>query len=237
MLHARPSTGGAGPPFPPEPAEAPRHDRSGPGSGSWASLAASSSRSTAAQLAYRNRPQASRNPNASQIGPASSARLLSRSSSRSSRACPFEERSVRRLCSCLYMSSSWTGKTNCPAPSSLMGWTPSSATSRRAAVRPQHPERRHPRLAFLAKRSFSRRPSGRIRCVSPNPQPPEGVALPEATAEMHRGGQLALPGPGEIRSRGQVVAAGQAVRQGSEERRRRRRAPGLRLVRRCDSSP
>ena len=69
----------------------------------------------------------------------------------------------------------------------------------------------------LAKRSFSLHVAGRIRCVSSIPQPPEGIALPGATAEVHRGGprQFVRLGPGEARPRGQVVAAGlrQALRQ------------------------
>ena len=73
-----------------------------------------------------------------------------------------------------------------------------------------NPTRRgHPRLAFLTKRSFSLHGAGRVRCVSPVPQPFESVALPGATGEVHRGGlrQFALLGPGEARPRGQVVAA------------------------------
>ena len=73
-----------------------------------------------------------------------------------------------------------------------------------------NPTRRgHPKLAFLAKRSFSLHGAGRVRCVSPVPQPFESVALPGATGEVHRGGlrQFALLGPGEARPRGQVVAA------------------------------
>ena len=64
------------------------------------------------------------------------------------------------------------------------------------------PTRRgRPRLAFLAKRSFSLRGAGRIRCVPPVPQPPEGISLPGAAAEVRRGGLRQLPGPGEARQR------------------------------------
>ena len=52
-------------------------------------------------------------------------------------------------------------------------------------------------IVDLAKRSFLLHDAGRIRCVSPIPQPPEGAGLPEATAEMYRGDlrQFALPAP------------------------------------------
>ena len=76
-------------------------------------------------------------------------------------------------------------------------------------------EERTSRVSILGEAEFLASRAGRIRCVSPVPQPPEGVALPEATAEMHRGGVRQLPGPGEARPRSQVVAAGlrQALRQ------------------------
>ena len=87
----------------------------------------------------------------------------------------------------------------------------------------------HPRLAFLAKRSFSLHGAGRIRCVSPVPQPPEGIALPEATAEMHRGSLRQLPGrekPGhEVRLLPPVCVKPFVKRERRGGRGRRSRAP------------
>ena len=71
-----------------------------------------------------------------------------------------------------------------------------------AAVRPQRERTSQVSIIDLAKRNFSFHGAGRIRCVSPVPQPREGVALPGTTAEVHRGDLRQLPGPGEARPRG-----------------------------------
>ena len=66
-------------------------------------------------------------------------------------------------------------------------------------------EERTSQVSILGKAEFLASRAGRIRFVSP--QPFESVALPGATGEVHRGGLRQLPGPGEARPRGQVVAA------------------------------
>ena len=68
-------------------------------------------------------------------------------------------------------------------------------------------EERTSQVSILGKAEFLASRAGRVRCVSPVPQPFESVALPGATGEVHRGGLRQLPGPGEARPRGQVVAA------------------------------